>query len=139
MQIRRSVNLQFSVSNRLKSLEADEHGQFAIPQEHDNVNDCRGGFLHNAAYAWLSHGCHLVVFNVKIGESISSWTFRGTVTSVSQFPTQSGDLPLLLVGVDNNASKLKDSSGLLCIFDCTISRVLRAIRVSIILFNKLIV
>lgn len=130
VQIRRLVNLQFPVSTRLRNSETEEHNQSTISQEHDN--EYRGGFLHNATYAWLSYGCHLVVFNVKIGESVSSWTFRGIVTSVSQFPAQSGEFPLLLVGVDNCASKLKDSSGLLCIFDCTTSRVLRAIRVNII-------
>ncbi|XP_071577093.1 uncharacterized protein Elys isoform X2 [Temnothorax nylanderi] len=123
-EIRRIANLQFPVSNWLRNL---EYGQSTNLQEHD-VSDCRGGFLHNATYAWLSYGCHLTVFNVKIGESVSSWTFRGVVTSVSQFPAQSGDVPLLLVGIDNCATKLKDSSGLLCIFDCTTSRVLRAIR-----------
>lgn len=128
VQIRRIVNLQFPVSNWLRNL---EYGQSTNFQEHDNVSDCRGGFLHNATYAWLSYGCHLIVFNVKIGESISSWMFCGVVTSVSPFPAQSGEFPLLLVGIDNCASKLKDSSGLLCIFDCTTSRVLRAIRVSV--------
>lgn len=123
------MNLQFPVSNWLKNL---EYGQSANLQEYDNVNNYRGGFLHNATYAWLSYGCHLVVFNVKIGETVSSWMFRGIVTSVSQFPIQSGEFPLLLVGIDNCASRLRDSSGLVCIFDCTTSRVLRAIRVSII-------
>ncbi|EZA53872.1 Protein ELYS [Ooceraea biroi] len=128
-EIRRIVQLQFSVSNRLRYPEAEEHGQSAVAEEHNNVNNYRGGFLHNATYAWLSYGCHLVVFNVKLAENISSWRFRGVVTSVSQFPAQPGKLPLLLVGVDNFAKKLKDSFGLLCIFDCTVSRVLRAIQV----------
>ncbi|XP_077277487.1 AT hook containing transcription factor 1 homolog isoform X1 [Temnothorax americanus] len=123
-EIRRIVKLQFPVSNWLRNL---NYGQSTNLQEHD-VSDCRGGFLHNATYAWLSYGCHLTVFNVKVGESVSSWTFRGVVTSVSQFPARSGEFPLLLIGVDNCATKLKDSSGLLCIFDCTTSRVLRAIR-----------
>ncbi|XP_070157857.1 protein ELYS isoform X2 [Polyergus mexicanus] len=127
-EIRRIVNLQFPVSNQLRNSETEEYGQSAISQEHDSDSECRGGFLHNATYAWLSYGCRLVVFNVKIGESISSWTFRGIVTSVSHFPAQSGEFPLLLIGVDNCANKLKDSSGLLCIFDCTTSRVLRAIH-----------
>lgn len=125
------MNLQFPVSNQLRNSETEEYGQSAISQEHDSDSECRGGFLHNATYAWLSYGCRLIVFNVKIGESISSWTFRGIVTSVSHFPAQSGEFPLLLIGVDNCANKLKDSSGLLCIFDCTTSRVLRAIRVNI--------
>ncbi|KAL6431011.1 hypothetical protein ACFW04_007042 [Cataglyphis niger] len=127
-EIRRIVNLQFPVSSRLRNSEIEEHGQSVISQEHDSDSECRGGFLHNATYAWLSYGCRLVVFNVKIGESISSWTFRGIVTSVSYFPAQSGEFPLLLVGIDNCANKLKDSFGLLCIFDCTTSRVLRAIH-----------
>lgn len=131
MQIRRIVDLPLSVSNRLRNLEAEDQNQSMVSQRHSDINDCYGGLLHNATYAWLSYDGQFVVFNAKTGESISSWTFRGTVTSVSQFPMQSGDLPLLLVGIDNNASKLKDSSGLLCIFDCTVSRVLRAIRVSI--------
>ncbi|KAL0116130.1 hypothetical protein PUN28_011177 [Cardiocondyla obscurior] len=120
-ETRRIVPLQFPVLR-------NECSQSTNLQEHDNASDCRGGFLHNATYAWISSGCHLVVFNVKSGESISSWVFRDVVTSVSQFPAQSGEFPLLLVGVDNCASKLKDSFGLLCIFDCTTSRVLRAIR-----------
>lgn len=124
------MDLPLSVSNRLRNLETEDQNQSMISQEHD-INNCYGGFLHNAIYAWLSYDCYFVVFNAKTGESISNWTFRGTVTSISQFPTQSGDLPLLLVGIDNKASKPKDSSGLLCIFDCTVSRVLRAIRVSV--------
>jgi len=126
------VQLQFSVSNHLRYQETEEHGQSVISDEYNNINEYRGGFLHNTTYAWLSYGCHLVVFNVKIAERISSWRFRGIVTSVSEFPVQSGKLPLLLIGVDNFAKKLKDSFGLLCIFDCNVSRVLRAIHVSII-------
>ncbi|XP_012542560.1 protein ELYS isoform X2 [Monomorium pharaonis] len=125
-EIRRIVNLQFPVSNWIRNL---EHGSPSTNlQEHDNIGECHGGFLYNATYAWLSYDCHLIIFNAKVGESISSWTFRGVVTSVSQFPAQSGEFPLLLVGIDNCASKLKDSFGLLCIFDCATSRVLRAIR-----------
>lgn len=130
------MDVPLSVSNRLRNLEIEDQNQSTISQEHD-INDCYGGFLHNATYAWLSYDCHFVVFNAKTGESISSWTFHGTITSVSHFPTQSGDLPLLLIGTDNNANKLKDSCGLLCIFDCTVSRVLRAIRVSMFNFYLL--
>lgn len=98
---------------------------------YNNSDGVYGGFLNDATYAWLSYGCHLVVLNVKTGESTSSWTFRGKITCVCQFPVQYGELPLLLVGLDNEATRIKDSMGLLCIFDCTSSRVLRAIRVSI--------
>ncbi|EZA52477.1 hypothetical protein X777_08592 [Ooceraea biroi] len=125
-EIRKIV--QFSMSNRLRYPEVEEHGQSVVSKEHNDINNYRRGFLHNATYAWLSYGCHLVVFNVKLAENISSWRFHGVVTSVSQFPVQPEKLPLLLVGVENFAKKLKDFFGLLCIFDYTVSHVLRAIQ-----------
>ncbi|KAG7212104.1 hypothetical protein KM043_012453 [Ampulex compressa] len=130
-EIRRVIDLQVSVSDRFKRLEGDENGPYTISHGYNGANCPRGGFLSNATYAWLSCESHLVVFNVKTGENVSSWTFRERITCVSQFPTQPGDLPLLLVGLDNGANRLKDSIGMLCIFNCTTSRVLRAIRMPV--------
>lgn len=127
--MRRVLDLQFSIWDRLNSSIEDDgdspirsvgYNGYAIPL---------GNFFEDALYAWLSYGPRLVVLNVKTGTSISSWTFRDRITSVSTFPTQPGNVPLLLVGLDNGANKIRDSMGMVCVFDCTISQVLRAIRV----------
>lgn len=97
-----------------------------------------GGFLDGTNHAWISCGTRLIVFNVRSGESISSWNFRYRISSVSPFPTQPGQIPLLLVGLDNDAHRIKESVGLICVFECTTSRILRVIRVSIILFHFLL-
>lgn len=98
-----------------------------------------GGFLDGANHAWLSRGNRLIVINARTGESVSSWNFRYRITAVSPFPTQAGQLPLLLIGLDNDAHKLKDSIGMLCVFNCTTSRILRVIRVSIKIYYSSIV
>lgn len=129
-QILKVSDLRQLISDRLKNSD-DDHGSSVHLQYYDASNSSLGGFLHGTTYAWMSHGCHLIVFNVKFGENINCcWTFTERITCVSEFPTQPGHLPLLLVGLDNGASRIKDSMGLLCIFDCNTSRVLRAIRVS---------
>lgn len=121
-------DLRQLITDRLKNSE-DDYGSSVRVQDYDTSNDSLGGFLHGTTYAWMSHGCHLIVFNVRFGENINCcWTFTERITCVSEFPTQPGHLPLLLVGLDNGASRIKDSMGLLCIFDCNTSRVLRAIR-----------
>lgn len=117
--------------NHLNNAEGDDGGLLNSSQVYNGFDNTCGGFLNDGTYAWLSYGCHIVVLNAKTGESTSSWTFRGKITCVCQFPAQSGEIPLLLVGLDNEATRIKDSMGLLCIFDCTTSRVLRAIRVCI--------
>lgn len=89
-----------------------------------------GGFLEDTNYVWLGNGPRFVVINTKTGDIVASWTFRDRVTCVAQFPTQPGEVSLLLVGLDNDATRAKDSAGMLCIFDCPKSRVLRAIKVS---------
>ncbi|XP_053982838.1 protein ELYS [Hylaeus volcanicus] len=124
-EVRSIVDIQHSILNHLNSSEGDNGGLSNSLQLYSNL--C-GGFLNDVTYAWLSYGCHIIVFNVKTGESTSSWTFQGKITCVCQFPAKSGELPLLLVGLDNEATRIKDSVGLLCIFDCTTSRVLRAIK-----------
>lgn len=117
-------------------MEGDNAGSSTASQIYNGLDGVYGGFLNDAAYAWLSYDCHLIVVNVKTGDSISSWTFRGKITCVSQFPARCGELPLLLVGLDNGATRIKDSVGLLCIFDCTSSRVLRAIRVGTGIYSE---
>ncbi|XP_046817268.1 protein ELYS isoform X1 [Vespa crabro] len=127
-EILKVSDLRQLISDRLKNSE-DDYGSSVHVQDYDTSNNSLGGFLHGTTYAWMSHGCHLIVFNVKFGENINCcWTFTERITCVSEFPTQPGYLPLLLVGLDNGASRIKDSMGLLCIFDCNTSRVLRAIR-----------
>ncbi|XP_014605789.1 PREDICTED: protein ELYS [Polistes canadensis] len=124
----RESDLRKLISDRLKNSE-DEYGSSVHIQDYDATNNFLGGFLHGTTYAWMSNDCHLIVFNVKFGENINCcWTFSEKITCVSEFPTKPGHLPLLLVGLDNGANKMKDSFGLLCIFDCNTSRVLRAIR-----------
>ncbi|XP_015188481.1 PREDICTED: protein ELYS [Polistes dominula] len=124
----RVSDLRKLISDRLKNSD-DEYGSSVHIQDYDTTNNSLGGFLNGTTYAWMSNDCHLIVFNVKFGENINCcWTFSERITCVSEFPTQPGHLPLLLVGLDNGANKMKDSSGLLCIFDCNTSRVLRAIR-----------
>ncbi|CAK9817938.1 Protein ELYS [Anthophora plagiata] len=127
-EIRSIVDIQHFATNHLNNTERYDGGSSNGSQMCNDFDDVCGGFLNDAAYAWLSYGCHLTILNVKTGESSSSWTFRGKITCLCQFPAQCGELPLLLVGLDNEATKIKDSTGLLCIFDCTSSRVLRAIK-----------
>ncbi|XP_043475688.1 protein ELYS isoform X2 [Leptopilina heterotoma] len=126
---RRIVELQSSIWDRLGAASEDEQSPG------DGQNDAfvsmkpLGGFLDGANHAWLSRGNRLIVINARTGESVSSWNFRYRITAVSPFPTQAGQLPLLLIGLDNDAHKLKDSIGMLCVFNCTTSRILRVIRV----------
>ncbi|XP_076631819.1 AT hook containing transcription factor 1 homolog [Colletes latitarsis] len=127
-EVRSILDIQHSVLSCLNNAEGDDGGLSNNSQVYNGFDNPCGGFLNDATYAWLSYGCHILVLNTKTGESTSSWTFRGKITCVCQFPTQCGELPLLLVGLDNKATRIKDSVGLLCIFDCSTSRVLRAIR-----------
>ncbi|KOX75601.1 Protein ELYS [Melipona quadrifasciata] len=127
-EVRNVIDIQHSITKCLNNAEGDDSGPSNGSQIYNGSDGVYGGFLNDATYAWLSYGCHLIVLNTKTGESTSSWTFRAKITCVCQFPAQCGELPLLLVGLDNEASRIKDSVGLLCIFDCTSSRVLRAIK-----------
>lgn len=98
-----------------------------------NQDQTLGGFLNSdCKYAWLSCGTRLVVIDVRYGKCISHWNFSYKITSVSPFPTESGNVPLLLVGLDNNAIRIKDSIGHLCIFNCCNSTILANIQVSVI-------
>ncbi|CAL7942474.1 unnamed protein product [Xylocopa violacea] len=127
-EVRSVIDIQQSVANLLNNIEGDDSGPSNSSDVYNGFDGICGGFLNDATYAWLSYGCHLVVINAKTGESTSSWTFQGRISCVCQFPAQCGNLQLLLVGLDNDATRIKDSAGLVCIFDCTSSRVLRAIR-----------
>ncbi|XP_031829244.1 AT hook containing transcription factor 1 homolog [Nomia melanderi] len=130
-EVRNVIDIQHKFFTRSNNAEGDEAGSFNGSPVYNGFDSHCGGFLSDAKYAWLSHGSHLVILNTKSGESISSWTFRGKITCVCQFPAQPGELPLLLVGLDNEATRIKDSVGLLCIFDSTTSRVLRAIKMPV--------
>jgi hypothetical protein len=91
-----------------------------------------GGFLNtHCKYAWISYETRLVVIDIGCGKLITSWNFNNKITSVSSFPTEPGQVPLLLVGLDNNAIRIKDSIGYLCIFDCCTSTILTTIEVSL--------
>ncbi|XP_032456592.1 protein ELYS isoform X1 [Nasonia vitripennis] len=96
-----------------------------------NQDQTLGGFLNSdCKYAWLSCGTRLVVIDVRCGKCISHWNFSYKITSVSPFPTESaGKIPLLLVGLDNDAIRIKDSIGHLCIFNCCNTTILATIQV----------
>ncbi|XP_015116952.1 protein ELYS isoform X2 [Diachasma alloeum] len=122
-EVRRSVDLQLSPLSPNASLEDD-----ASPPHSPSPSSTQGGFCPDTHYAYLTCRSRLTVFNTRTGASISSWTFRHRISSVSPFPSPPGHIPLLLVGLDNDAPRLRDSQGLICVFDSTISQVLRAIR-----------
>ncbi|XP_043289419.1 protein ELYS isoform X2 [Venturia canescens] len=127
-EVRKTLDLQFSISDRLNaSLEEQGGSPLGSPGSNPRTKPL-GNFFADGTYAWLSCGPRLVVINVKTGVSISSWTFREKVSCVSAFPAEPGKIPLLLVGLDNRASRVRESYGLICIFDCATSQVLRAIR-----------
>ncbi|XP_046592397.1 protein ELYS isoform X1 [Neodiprion lecontei] len=127
-EVRKIIEIQASIWDGLNPSDGDEFRQSAGSPASRGSDIPRGSFLEDANHAWLSNGSRLVVINTKTGENISSWTFCQKVTAVAQFPTQPGDVLLLLVGLDNGANRAKDSAGMLCIFDCSTSRVLRSIR-----------
>ncbi|XP_011303168.1 protein ELYS [Fopius arisanus] len=122
-EIRRTVDLQLSPLSPNSSFEDDASPPLSPP------SPCTlGGFFPSTNYSWLACRSRLTVFNTKTGASISSWKFRHRISSISPFPSSPGQIPLLLVGLDNDAPRLRDSRGAICVFDCTISQVLRAIR-----------
>lgn len=127
-EVRRIIEIHSSIWDGLNTSGGDEFGHSAGSPTFKGSEIPCGGFLEDANYAWLGNGPRFVVINAKSGENIASWTFRDKVTCVAQFPTQPGEVSLLLVGLDNGAIKAKDSAGMLCIFDCSTSRVVRAIR-----------
>ena len=92
-----------------------------------------GGFLSNSSrlHAWLVHGTRLVIVDAEHGNCISCWSFPNKITSVTPFPSRPGQAPLLLVGLDNNAIRIKDSVGHLCIYEYCTSRVLSTIEVNL--------
>ncbi|XP_034945990.1 protein ELYS isoform X2 [Chelonus insularis] len=126
-EVKKIVDLQYPNWNFSKALD-DESSEAGSPRS-NGYSNVLGGFLEDANYAWLSSGPKLIVFNTKTGTNISSWTFKEQISCISLFPNQPGQLPLLLVGTNNNASRLKDSFGMVCIFNCTTSQVVRAIKV----------
>ncbi|XP_078041331.1 AT hook containing transcription factor 1 homolog [Augochlora pura] len=130
-EIHNVIDIQHTFLTESNNAEGDDSGPSNGSRSYSAIDGHCGGFLSDAKYAWLSYGSHIIIFNTKTGESISSWAFRGKITCACQFPAQPGELPLLLVGLDNDATKIKDSVGLVCIFDCSTSRVLRAIRMPV--------
>ncbi|XP_063989383.1 protein ELYS isoform X2 [Diachasmimorpha longicaudata] len=121
-EVRRSVDLQLSPLSSKTSLEDDASPHSPSP------SSTLGGFFPDTHYCYITNFSRLTVFNTRTGASISSWTFRHRISSVCPFPSPPGHIPLLLVGLDNDALRLRESQGLICVFDCTISQVLRAIR-----------
>lgn len=90
-----------------------------------------GGFLgSDCKYAWMSCETHLAIIDIRYSKCISTWNFSHKVTSVAPFPSEAGQIPLLLVGLDNNAIRIKDSVGYLCIYDCCTSTIFTTIQVS---------
>nr|XP_033337339.1 protein ELYS isoform X1 [Megalopta genalis] len=130
-EIHNVIDIQHTFLSRSNNAEGDDSGPSNGSQLYSAIDNHCGGFLSDAKYAWLSYGSHIIIFNARTGESISSWAFRGKITCACQFPAQPGELPLLLVGLDNDATRIKDSVGLVCIFDCSTSRVLRAIKMPV--------
>ncbi|XP_015601332.1 protein ELYS isoform X2 [Cephus cinctus] len=128
-EVRKVIDLQLPIWDRLNNLGGEESGLPVGSQIYKGSANPLGGFLHDTMYAWISYGPRLVVLNVRTGENIASWTFHDKVTCVSRFPVLCGQVPLLLVGLDNGATRIKDSAGMVCVFDCSTSRILRAIRV----------
>ncbi|XP_051170350.1 protein ELYS isoform X2 [Leptopilina boulardi] len=126
---RRIIELQSSIWDRLSATSEDEQSPGNGANDAFESIKPLGGFLDGTNHAWLSFGNRLIVLNARTGESVSSWNFRYRITAVSPFPTQAGQLPLLLIGLDNDAQKIKDSIGMICVFNCTTSRILRVIRV----------
>ncbi|KAH0549639.1 protein ELYS [Cotesia glomerata] len=124
-EIRRTIQLQNLNWHTFKFHDFDSKSVESCRLSNPHLS---GGFLDNVNYAWLSCGSKLIIFNAKTGISISYKTFRERISCVSPFPSQSGQLPLLLVGLDNSANKLKESSGTICVFDCISSQILRSIR-----------
>ncbi|KAK0166628.1 hypothetical protein PV327_004120 [Microctonus hyperodae] len=127
-EVRKIVELQITNWYNQNSLSDDDVRSVLGSSKSKRLTNFIGGFLDDVNYAWLSCGSKLIVFNTKTGVSISIWTFKDRVSCLSQFPAQPGEIPLLLVGLDNGANKVKESYGMVCIFDCTTSKVLRAIR-----------
>ncbi|KAF7992500.1 hypothetical protein HCN44_004844 [Aphidius gifuensis] len=130
-EVRQVLNLQNCDIENLFQTPEDKRtlsGSSTFKKTSTWSNNCLGGFFDDCSYAWLSCQSRLIIFDVKTGVSVSSWTFRDRITCVAQFPSLTGQVPLIIVGLDNDASRIKESSGTLCIFNCTISQVLRAIR-----------
>ncbi|KAK0079101.1 hypothetical protein PV325_001716 [Microctonus aethiopoides] len=127
-EVRKIVELQSTNWYYQNSLSDDDGKSVLESSKSKQLTNFIGGFLDDANYAWLSCGSKLIVFNTKTGVNISTWTFKDRVSCLSQFPAQPGEIPLLLVGLDNGANKIKESYGMVCIFDCTISQIIRAIR-----------
>ncbi|XP_014230991.1 protein ELYS [Trichogramma pretiosum] len=101
-----------------------------ITDSSKEAENLTGGFLGNdCKHSWMTRDRHLIVLDNRTGKCICSWVFQYKVTTVSAFPTRDGQVPVLLIGLDNNAVKIKDSVGYLCIFDCCSSNVLTTIEV----------
>ncbi|XP_076653014.1 AT hook containing transcription factor 1 homolog isoform X2 [Halictus rubicundus] len=130
-EIHNVIDIQHAFSSRSNNSDGNEGGSSNSSQPYSGIDSHCGGFLSDTRYAWLNYGSHIIIFNARTGESISSWTFRGKIACVCQFPAQPGELPLLLIGLDNGATRIKDSIGLVCIFDCASSRVLRAVKMPV--------
>ncbi|KAJ8667484.1 hypothetical protein QAD02_009147 [Eretmocerus hayati] len=128
-EIRNIVNLKLPQWIISENTDQEEHGTSDGSKELNPLQRF-GGFLDcNCQYAWLTHETRLVVIECASGKYISNWNFSSKVTSVSPFPVRRGVVPLILVGLDNNAIRIKDSVGHLCVFDPCASIILTTIEV----------
>lgn len=78
----------------------------------------------------MSYETQLAIIDIRYSKCISTWNFAHKVTSVASFPSEPGKIPLLLVGLDNNATRIKDSIGFLCVYDCCTSTIFTLIQVT---------
>ncbi|XP_058805552.1 protein ELYS [Phymastichus coffea] len=129
-EIRNVINLDIPSWSQLDNVTHYEESATTGGSKDTNLTQNFGGFLNNECrYAWLSHDRRLVVIDARCGRCISTWSFPNQITSVYSFPMESGQMPLLLVGTDNNAIRIKDSIGYLYVYDCNTSIILTTIQV----------
>lgn len=90
-----------------------------------------GGILSNVNYMWLSNGSRLVVVNSQTGAKLAAWNFGAVlrdsytcVTCVVDLHNSNSKYPLLVIGLQSGLTR-----GMICIFDITNSKVVRAIQI----------
>lgn len=138
IQIRETVQFDQPFGKPTRGNAAQEDGSSGQNSQGNGQAETQGGYVDALGkYVWLARDSQLTVTNASTGECVSTWTFSERITSVSSFPAQLGEIPLLLVGLDNYAIRIKDSVGQLCVFDSSISMILRTIQV--FFFNFVII
>lgn len=133
LQIRNVINLDIPSWGQIDNLAYQEEFATTDGSKDLNLSQKCGDFLNSECkYAWLSHDRRLIVVDVRYGKCISTWSFPDKITSICAFPMEPGQVPLLLVGTDNNAIRIKDSIGYLYVFDCNSSSIFTTIQVSLL-------